>query len=148
MSGYHECVLGSGAVTMRMMTVEFAKRAPKRASVKPVGLLLAPCLLLAACSGEPGESDMRKLVESHTRKALESKGNGPFLAFDEFRKQGCVDSKAKQAGMAQGMAQYDCYYAATFAPQPGRPPITVNGKGRFTRTDKGLEFEDLGAQPR
>jgi len=113
--------------------------------MKPASaLVLALCLPLAACSGEPGESDMRKLVEAHTRKALESKGNGHFQAFDEFRKQGCVDSKAKPANVAQ----YDCYYAATFAPQPGRPPITVNGKGRFTRTDKGLVFEDLGAQPR
>ncbi|MBP2294219.1 hypothetical protein [Azospirillum rugosum] len=111
-------------------------------------LALAPCLLLAACSGEPSESDMRTLVEAHTRKALEAKGPPGFRQFDEFRKQGCVDAKAKSTGATAGGAQYDCYYAATFTPQPGRPPLTVNGKGRFTRTDKGLLFEDLGAQPR
>ncbi|MCW2236219.1 hypothetical protein [Azospirillum canadense] len=107
-------------------------------------LALAPCLMLAACSGEPSESDMRTLVEGHTRKALESKGTGGFRQFDEFRKQGCVDARGKSAGGAQ----FDCYYAATFTPQPGRPAVTVNGKGRFTRTDKGLLFEDLGAQPK
>ena len=111
-------------------------------------LALAPCALLAGCSGEPSESDMRRLVETHTRKALDAKGTGGFRGFDDFRKQGCIDTKAKSVGAAQGGTQYDCYYAATFVPQPGRPAITVNGKGRFTRAGQNLLFEDLGAQPR
>lgn len=96
---------------------------------------------LAACSGEPSEADMRRLVEAHTRRALERQGQGGFRAFDAFRKQGCVDAKEKPGAI-------DCYYAATFSPQPGQPPLTVNGKGRFTTGAKGLVFEDLGAQPR
>ncbi|MBY6261518.1 hypothetical protein EI613_06190 [Azospirillum sp. 412522] len=108
-------------------------------------------LPLAACSGEPSEGDMRKLVEAHTRRTLERQGNAGFRAFDNFRKQGCVEAKPKgvQTGAGQGgSGQYDCYYAATFVPQPGQPPLTVNGKGRFRHTDKGMAFEDLGAQPR
>ena len=89
---------------------------------------------------------MRKLVEAHTGRTLERQGNATFGAFDEFRKQGCVDAKPK-GGQDSG-GQYDCYYAATFVPQSGQPPLTVNGKGRFRRADKGLTFEDLGAQPR
>lgn len=108
--------------------------------------ILLATLLLAACSGEPSEGDMRKLVEAHTRRTLERQGNAGFRAFGEFRKQGCVDAKLK-GGQDNG-GQYDCYYAATFVPQPGQPPLTVNGKGRFRRTDKGMTFEDLGAQPR
>lgn len=104
-------------------------------------------LLLAACSGEPSEGDMRKLVEAHTRRTLERQGNAAFRAFDNFRKQGCVEAKPK-GGTQDGRGQYDCYYAATFVPQPGQPPLTVNGKGRFRHTDKGMAFEDLGAQPR
>ncbi|CAO3417430.1 hypothetical protein [Azospirillum doebereinerae] len=100
--------------------------------------------ILAGCSGEPSEADMRRLVETHTRRALERQGQGGFQAFDAFRKQGCVDA-AKKTGKG---GQFDCYYAATFAPQPGQPPMTVNGKGRFTSGDKGLTFEDMGAQPR
>ncbi|SMF72605.1 hypothetical protein SAMN02982917_4185 [Azospirillum oryzae] len=109
-------------------------------------VVLLAALLLAACSGEPSEGDMRKLVEAHTRRMLERQGNAGFRAFDEFRKQGCVDAKLK--GGQDNSGQYDCYYAATFVPQPGQQPLTVNGKGRFRRTDKGMAFEDLGAQPR
>lgn len=108
-------------------------------------------LLLAACSGEPSEGDMRKLVEAHTRRVLERQGNAAFRAFDNFRKQGCVEAKPKggpTGGNPDVSGQYDCYYAATFVPQPGQPPLTVNGKGRFRHTDKGMAFEDLGAQPR
>ncbi|CAO3350690.1 hypothetical protein [Azospirillum melinis] len=115
------------------------------------GLFLIATLLLAACSGEPSEGDMRKLVEAHTRRTLERQGNAAFRAFDNFRKQGCVEAKPKggpTGGSPDGSGQYDCYYAATFVPQPGQPPLTVNGKGRFRRTDKGMAFEDLGAQPR
>ncbi len=105
--------------------------------------LLLP--VLAGCSGEPSESDMRRLVEDHTRRALQRQGQGVFQGFDQFRKQGCVESKEKPGAT-------DCYYAATFSPQPGQPAMTVNGKGRFTQTSqsggKGLVFEDLGAQPR
>lgn len=111
------------------------------------GVLFAACLLLAGCSGEPSESDMRTLVEGHTRKTLERQGRGGFRQFDVFRKQGCVNAKLKESGTRLD-GQYDCYYAATFSPQPGQPAMTVNGKGRFTRTDKGMRFEDLGAQPR
>lgn len=89
---------------------------------------------------------MRKLVETHTRRTLERQGNAAFRAFDNFRKQGCVEAKPKGGPVESG--QYDCYYAATFVPQPGQPPLTVNGKGRFRHTDKGMTFEDLGAQPR
>lgn len=103
---------------------------------------LAGLTLLAACSGEPSEKEMRTQVERHTRLTLEMQGNRGFTGFDVFRKQGCVDDKSGKDGV------YDCYYAATFAPRPGRPVLTVNGKGRFTRTDRGLRFEDLGAQPR
>lgn len=88
---------------------------------------------------------MRRLVESHTRRALERQGQAVFRAFDDFRKQGCVEAKARKGGKP---GQFDCYYAATFLPQPGQPPLTVNGKGRFTNGEKGLVFEDLGAQPR
>lgn len=95
---------------------------------------------LSACSGEPSESDMRTLVEAHTRRAVERQGH-VFRSFDVFRKQGCVDGKDKPG-------QYDCYYAATFSPQPGKPQMSVNGKGRFYNDGKGLVFEDLGAQPR
>ncbi|MGR0188264.1 hypothetical protein [Azospirillum aestuarii] len=109
------------------------------------GLVVLP---MAACSGEPGESDMRKLVETHTRRALDGQGPGGFRGFEGFRKQGCVDTKYRNGVPKPDDKQYDCYYAATFAPQPGVPAMTVNGKGRFTRTDKGLTFEDLGAQPR
>ncbi|AWK86722.1 hypothetical protein [Azospirillum thermophilum] len=104
-------------------------------------LILLSLLALAGCSGEPAEGDMRTVVEAHTRRALERQGNAAFRSFDSFRKQGCVEAKT-----APG--KYDCYYAATFAPQPGGKPLTVNGKGRFHQTDKGLQFEDLGAQPR
>jgi len=100
---------------------------------------------LAACSGEPSEADMRRLVEAHTRRALERQGQGGFRAFDAFRKQGCVEAKGKPGDKPGAI---DCYYAATFSPQPGQPPLTVNGKGRFTAGAKGLVFEDLGAQPR
>lgn len=89
---------------------------------------------------------MRNLVETHTRRTLERQGNAAFRSFDNFRKQGCVEAKLKNG--QGGSGQYDCYYAATFVPQRGQPPLTVNGKGRFCRTDKGLAFEDLGAQPR
>ncbi|MFD1625819.1 hypothetical protein [Azospirillum griseum] len=109
--------------------------------MKPAFAFLALSLpLLTGCSGEPSESEMRNLVEGHTRKALERQGI-PFRAFDGFRKQGCVDSKEKPG-------QHDCYYAATFSPQPGQPQMTVNGKGRFFNGSKGMVFEDLGAQPR
>nr|WP_211113768.1 hypothetical protein [Azospirillum picis] len=111
---------------------------------------MAAALTLTACSGEPSEADMRRLVEAHTRKVLDRQGTAGFRAFDGFRKQGCVEAKPK-GGRATGQdagGQYDCYYAATFVPQPGQPPLTVNGKGRFRRTDDGLAFEDLGAQPR
>lgn len=122
-----------------------------RRMIRP-GAAVAACLLLAGCSGEPSESDMRTLVEGHTRKVLERQGRGGFRQFDVFRKQGCVDAKSKETGTketgARPSGQYDCYYAATFSPQPGQPAMTVNGKGRFTRTDKGMQFEDLGAQPR
>ncbi len=101
-------------------------------------LALLPCL--SACSGEPSEGDMRTLVEAHTRRVVERQGRA-FQAFDVFRKQGCVDTKDKPG-------HYDCYYAATFSPHPGQPPMTVNGKGRFHDGGKGLVFEDLGAQPR
>lgn len=117
----------------------------KAAAVKR-GIVLAG-LLLAACSGEPSEADMRSLVETHTRRTLEGQGRGGFQQFESFRKQGCVDNQSKKPSARQP-GQYDCYYAATFAAQAGRQPLTVNGKGRFTRTDKGLVFEDLGAQPR
>ncbi|KAA0597266.1 hypothetical protein J2848_000421 [Azospirillum lipoferum] len=109
-------------------------------------LVLLAALLLAACSGEPSEGDMRKLVEAHTRRTLERQGNATFRGFDNFRKQGCVEAKPKGGPIESG--QHDCYYAATFVPQPGQPPLTVNGKGRFRHTDKGITFEDLGAQPR
>jgi len=99
------------------------------------------CLLLAGCSGEPSETDMRKAVEDSTRRSLEAQGRPGFRQFDSFRKQGCVDTKDKPG-------HHDCYYAATFVPQPGGRPLTVNGKGRFRKTEKGMAFEDLGAQPR
>lgn len=104
-------------------------------------LLLLGALPLAGCSDEPSESEMRTAVEGATRRKLEAAGRPPLRQFDAFRKQGCVTTKT-QAG------QYDCYYAATFPAQPGLPPLTVNGKGRFSRKDKSLLFEDLGAQPR
>ena len=99
------------------------------------------CLALAGCSGEPSESDMRKAVETTTRRTLEAQGRPGFRQFDVFRKQGCVETKGKPG-------LHDCYYAATFSAQPGDKPLTVNGKGRFQKTDKGVQFEDLGAQPR
>ncbi|WP_035692377.1 hypothetical protein [Azospirillum halopraeferens] len=104
-----------------------------------VSALLA-CLLLTACSGEPSEAEMRTAVEAHTRRTIESQGRS-FSRFDAFRKQGCVTAKSRPDG-------YDCYYAATLQPLPGQPTLTVNGKGWFRRTDRGMEFADLGAQPR
>ena len=103
--------------------------------------LLLACSLLAGCSGEPSEDEMRSLVESFMRTAVRAKGQQAFTQFAAFRKQGCVDSKGKPG-------HYDCYYAATFAPQSGQPPLSVNGKGRFSPDAKGFAFEDLGAQPR
>ncbi|NUB09327.1 hypothetical protein FW320_24515 [Azospirillum sp. Vi22] len=116
--------------------------------VRRVVLCGLAALPLAACSGEPGESDMRKLVETHTKRALDGQGQGGFRGFEGFRKQGCVDTKYRNGVPKPDDKQYDCYYAATFAPQPGATALTVNGKGRFTRSEKGLTFEDLGAQPR
>mgnify|MGYP000846043883 CR=1 FL=1 len=103
-------------------------------------LVLLCALPLAACSDEPSEGEMRTVVENATRRKLEA-SRVPFRQFDVFRKQGCVTNKTQAR-------QYDCYYAATFQPQLGTPPLTVNGKGRFTRKDSTLMFEDLGAQPR
>ena len=103
-------------------------------------LAAAACLALAACSDEPTESEMRTMVEAGARRTLQARDQ-PFQPFDGFRKQGCKETK-NRAG------HYDCYYAATLPAQPGRPAITVNGKARFHRTDQGLAYEDLGAQPR
>ena len=86
-------------------------------------LALLACLTLAGCSDEPSEGEMRTVVESATRRKLEA-SRVPFGRFDVFRKQGCVTTKT------------------------GTPPLTVNGKGRFTRKNSSLLFEDLGAQPR
>ncbi len=117
--------------------------------IRRLALPLLIVLPLAACSGEPSEAAMRKLVEAHTRRTLEGQGRGGFRQFESFRKQGCVKTKARAEGAAGAPdGRYDCYYAATFAAQGGRPALTVNGKGRFTPSDKGLRFEDLGAQPR
>lgn len=102
---------------------------------------LAAVAGLAGCSGEPSEADMRTAVEGATRAKLDATGRGGFRSFDVFRKQGCVDAKDRKGA-------YDCYYAATFAPQPGEKPLTVNGKGRFQKAGGTLTFEDLGAQPR
>ena len=96
--------------------------------------------LLGGCSDEPSESDMRELVEANTAKEVTRAGR-PFTGFTEFRKQGCVDSR-------HAPGAFDCYYLATFIPAPGAKPLTVNGKARFTRTDKGLTYRDLGAQPK
>lgn len=103
-------------------------------------LAVLACLTLAGCSDEPSEGEMRTVVENATRRKLEA-SRVPFAQFDVFRKQGCVNTKTQPG-------QYDCYYAATFTPQAGTPPLTVNGKGRFTRKNSSLLFEDLGAQPR
>lgn len=101
--------------------------------------LAAATLGLAGCSDEPSESDMRAAVEAHTRKALA--GKGTFTGFTDFRKQGCVESK-------KAPGSYDCYYAATLVSEPGAQPRVVNGKARFTPSDAGMTFQDLGAQPR
>jgi hypothetical protein len=101
--------------------------------------LVIAAAMLAGCSDEPSEDDMRKAVENHSRKALA--GKGTFSGFSDFRKQGCVDSK-------KAPGAFDCYYAATLTPEPGGKPLTVNGKARFTASEKGLTFQDLGAQPR
>lgn len=101
--------------------------------------MLAAALGLAGCSEEPSESDMRAAVEAHSRKALA--GRGTFTGFTEFRKQGCVESK-------KAPGAYDCYYSATLSPEPGGQPRTVNGKARFTPSETGMSFQDLGAQPR
>ena len=103
-----------------------------------IGLAMA-AVLLTGCSDEPSESDMRAAVENHSSKTLA--GRGTFSGFSDFRKQGCVDSK-------KAPGAFDCYYSATLTPEPGSKPLTVNGKARFTPTDKGLSFQDLGAQPR
>ncbi len=108
-----------------------------------IALLIAGPLL-ASCSGEPSEAEMRAEVEAGTRRAVEAAGR-PFTGFDSFRKQGCVKAK-ENSGARPG--SYDCYYAATFAPHPGAKPLTVNGKARFLRTDKGMIYQDMGAQPR
>lgn len=102
--------------------------------------LLLPLLLLAGCSDEPSEEAMRAQVEAHTRATLKQQGRG-ISGFSDFRKQGCVSSKSVEGA-------YDCYYAATIPATAGAPATAVNGKGRFRRTDQGLEFKDLGAQPR
>ena len=101
---------------------------------------LLACLLLAGCSDEPSEAEMRSAVEAHTRRSLEAQGRS-FTRFDDFRKQGCVAAKSHADG-------FDCYYAATLQPQPGQLTLTVNGKAWFARTDRGMAFADLGAQPK
>lgn len=105
-----------------------------------LGLVLLGCLLVAGCSDEPSEKEMRAAVEGHTRAAM-SKAGRPFQTFSNFRKQGCVTNKT-------AAGEYDCYYAATIPATPSSDPVTVNGKGRFRKTDKGLAFQDLGAQPK
>ena len=103
-------------------------------------VVLAACLALAGCSDEPSEGDMRTAVEAYTR-ASQIKAGRPFQTFTMFRKQGCVTNKTV-AG------EHDCYYAATIPATASSDPVTVNGKGRFRKTDKGLTFQDLGAQPK
>lgn len=105
-----------------------------------LALVFLACAPLAACSDEPSESEMRSLVEAYTKNA-QAKAGRPFLSFTEFRKQGCVADK-RETGF------WDCYYAATIPGGPSSNKMDVNGKGRFHRADKGLTFEDLGAQPR
>lgn len=103
--------------------------------------LAAVCLLLAGCTGEPSESEMRTAVEAYTRVSLGHQGK-TFHEFLDFRKQGCIAGKTK-AG------EFDCYYAAVIPPTGPGQSVPVNGKGRFHRDDhKNLIFEDLGAQPR
>ena len=109
------------------------------ARIMAAAVLAAAGLGLSGCSDEPSEADMRAAVEAHSRKALA--GRGAFTGFTEFRKQGCVGSK-------KAPGSYDCYYSATLIPEPGGQPRTVNGKARFTPSDAGMTFQDLGAQPR
>jgi hypothetical protein len=108
--------------------------------MRPIVIIVLAGLTLSGCSKEPSEQDMRRMVETHTRATLNKAGR-PFSGFVDFRKQGCVEMKTGGEG-------YDCYYAATIPGTPTSNPMTVNGKGRFRQSDKGVEFEDLGAQPK
>lgn len=101
--------------------------------------LFVAATVLSGCGGEPSEAEIRAAVEAHSRKALA--GRGAFSGFTDFRKQGCVDSQ-------KAPGAYDCYYSATLVPEKGADPLTVNGKARFAKTEKGFSFQDLGAQPR
>jgi hypothetical protein len=107
-------------------------------SILARGFCLGLALMLGGCSGEPGEGEIRRLVETYTRKTLTAQGIAGFDGFEAFRKQGCVVTKDRTG-------DFDCYYNATFAATNSRPKVTVNGKGRFHHADRGWTFEDLGA---
>lgn len=124
--------------SLRFVSVN-VRRAARRLRTGPAAALAVAAAVLTGCGDEPSESAIRAAVEAHSRKALA--GRGTFSGFTDFRKQGCVDSK-------KAPGSYDCYYSATLVPEPGARPLTVNGKARFTPTEKGMAFQDLGAQPR
>ena len=132
------------------MTV--SSKSQRRPGRKVAALVLAGMLpLLAACSDEPSENEMKGLVENHTRDVLQRQGQGGFAGFVNFRKQGCVVPKLRNVSDRTKGGEntlFDCYYAATFGETAARPGVTVNGKGRFTSTEKGFHYQDLGAQPR
>lgn len=104
------------------------------AFAKPSVIVLAACALLAACSGEPSDSDMKAAIEQTFGGMNEQLGGvGKLIGKDlstkvkAFKKLGCAEAK--------GNPGFACDFEMTVDGPLGTK--TEKASARFVKGDKG-----------
>lgn len=103
-------------------------------TAKPLITVSAACVLLAACSGEPSEADMKTAVEQTFGGMNEQLGGvGKLIGKDlstkvkSFKKLACAEAK--------GNPGFACDFEMVVAGPLGEQ--TQKASGRFVKGDKG-----------
>lgn len=103
-------------------------------TAKPLIAVSAACVLLAACSGEPSEADMKTAVEQTFGGMNEQLGGvGKLIGKDlstkvkSFKKLACAEAK--------GNPGFACDFEMVVAGPLGEQ--TQKASGRFVKGDKG-----------